>query len=233
MPTLTKLMNSDARDGRLAWRCGRVPHRGIQAVWCRVDRGNRRRGMEYRSLGRSGLKVSPLCLGTMMFGGATDEATAARIVARARGSGASTSSTPPTPTMAASRRRWWAERSASTGRGGCWRRNAPIRRGPGEPGPERAGSVAASCAARGGGEPAAAGRRGDRRAVSAQGRSCDAAGGDGARAGRSDPGGQDPLFRGFQLPELAGRRDLPAVRRGRDRPAGGESAAVQRPEPRG
>ena len=26
-------------------------------------------------LGRSGLKVSPLCLGTMMFGGATDEAT--------------------------------------------------------------------------------------------------------------------------------------------------------------
>ena len=24
--------------------------------------------MEYRKLGRSGLKVSPLCLGTMMFG---------------------------------------------------------------------------------------------------------------------------------------------------------------------
>ena len=29
--------------------------------------------MEYRQLGRSGLKVSPICLGTMMFGGATDE----------------------------------------------------------------------------------------------------------------------------------------------------------------
>jgi aryl-alcohol dehydrogenase-like predicted oxidoreductase len=28
--------------------------------------------MDYRGLGRSGLKVSPLCLGTMMFGGATD-----------------------------------------------------------------------------------------------------------------------------------------------------------------
>lgn len=40
--------------------------------------------MEYRSLGRSGLKVSPLCLGTMMFGGPTDEATACRIVDRAR-----------------------------------------------------------------------------------------------------------------------------------------------------
>ena len=29
--------------------------------------------MEYRKLGRSGVKVSPLCLGTMMFGGPTDE----------------------------------------------------------------------------------------------------------------------------------------------------------------
>ena len=43
--------------------------------------------MEYRSLGRSGLKVSPLCLGTMMFGGVTDEPTAARIVDKARSQG--------------------------------------------------------------------------------------------------------------------------------------------------
>jgi aryl-alcohol dehydrogenase-like predicted oxidoreductase len=43
--------------------------------------------MEYRSLGVSGLRFSPLCLGTMMFGGATDEPTAARIVARAREQG--------------------------------------------------------------------------------------------------------------------------------------------------
>ena len=43
--------------------------------------------MEYRNLGRSGLKVSPICLGTMMFGGPTDEATAYRIVASARESG--------------------------------------------------------------------------------------------------------------------------------------------------
>ena len=39
--------------------------------------------MQYRSLGRSGLKVSPLCLGTMMFGAQTDEKTAARITDRA------------------------------------------------------------------------------------------------------------------------------------------------------
>jgi aryl-alcohol dehydrogenase-like predicted oxidoreductase len=43
--------------------------------------------MEYRNLGRSGLKVSTLCLGTMMFGGATDAAAAERIVARAREAG--------------------------------------------------------------------------------------------------------------------------------------------------
>ena len=43
--------------------------------------------MQYRQLGRSGLKVSPICLGTMMFGGLTDEATSSRIVAKAREAG--------------------------------------------------------------------------------------------------------------------------------------------------
>jgi aryl-alcohol dehydrogenase (NADP+) len=43
--------------------------------------------MEYRKLGRSGLKVSPLCLGTMMFGGATDERASRRIIDRAREAG--------------------------------------------------------------------------------------------------------------------------------------------------
>ncbi|MBV8839309.1 MAG: aldo/keto reductase [Alphaproteobacteria bacterium] len=43
--------------------------------------------MDYRNLGRSGVKISPLCLGTMMFGGATDEATAGRIVAKAKDQG--------------------------------------------------------------------------------------------------------------------------------------------------
>ncbi len=43
--------------------------------------------MDYRPLGRTGLKVSPLCLGSMMFGGPTDEPTARRIVDRARNQG--------------------------------------------------------------------------------------------------------------------------------------------------
>lgn len=43
--------------------------------------------MSYRYLGRSGLKVSRLALGTMMFGGPTDEATAHGIIERARSQG--------------------------------------------------------------------------------------------------------------------------------------------------
>ena len=43
--------------------------------------------MNYRYLGRSALKVSPLCLGAMMFGGETDEATSRRIIDKAGASG--------------------------------------------------------------------------------------------------------------------------------------------------
>ena len=43
--------------------------------------------MEYRKLGNSGIKVSPICLGTMMFGQRTDAAEAGRIVDSARAAG--------------------------------------------------------------------------------------------------------------------------------------------------
>ena len=43
--------------------------------------------MEYRNLGRSGLRVSRVCLGTMMFGGATDQKTGAAMVNAARDAG--------------------------------------------------------------------------------------------------------------------------------------------------
>ena len=43
--------------------------------------------MEHRYLGRTGLAVSQLCLGTMPFGGDADEATSAAIFARARDAG--------------------------------------------------------------------------------------------------------------------------------------------------
>ncbi len=43
--------------------------------------------MKHHQLGRSGMMVSPLCLGTMMFGGATSEADAVAIIDRARDGG--------------------------------------------------------------------------------------------------------------------------------------------------
>ncbi len=39
--------------------------------------------MDYRQLGRCGVRVSPICLGTMMFGGQTSEADSIRIVHKA------------------------------------------------------------------------------------------------------------------------------------------------------
>jgi aryl-alcohol dehydrogenase (NADP+) len=44
--------------------------------------------MTYRTLGRSGLRIGPIVLGTMMFGDRTDEAEAGRILAAAREHGA-------------------------------------------------------------------------------------------------------------------------------------------------
>ena len=43
--------------------------------------------MQYRQMGTSGLKVSPICLGALMFGDETSSATARRIVAMARDAG--------------------------------------------------------------------------------------------------------------------------------------------------
>jgi aryl-alcohol dehydrogenase (NADP+) len=43
--------------------------------------------MQQKKLGASGLKISQLCLGTMMFGGPTDEAASNKIVAKARDQG--------------------------------------------------------------------------------------------------------------------------------------------------
>src|SRR5689334_9634909 len=43
--------------------------------------------MEHRSLGRTGVMVSPLCLGAMNFGGPTGEADSLRIIARALDAG--------------------------------------------------------------------------------------------------------------------------------------------------
>ncbi len=60
--------------------------------------------MRYRVLGASGMKVSEICLGTMMFGGPTDAARGAAHHRPRRWTTASTSSTPPTSTPRGARR---------------------------------------------------------------------------------------------------------------------------------
>ncbi len=39
--------------------------------------------MDYRNLGKCGVKVSPICIGTMMFGGQTSEADSIRMIHQA------------------------------------------------------------------------------------------------------------------------------------------------------
>ena len=70
--------------------------------------------MEYRHLGRLGLKVSPLCLGTMNFGPQTTRSRLATRSWTGRSSSGSTSSTPPTSTGSA-RASGRPRRSSATG----------------------------------------------------------------------------------------------------------------------
>jgi hypothetical protein len=74
------LLPSESEKHNIVWHRF-VPQRSNQKI------ATEEACVDYRNLGRSGLKVSPLCLGTMMFGGAADEPTAQRIIAKAREAG--------------------------------------------------------------------------------------------------------------------------------------------------
>jgi len=52
----------------------------VRAALPTTPTGPQYEGMEYRFLGRTGLRVSPICLGTMNFGPQTDEPTSHRIM---------------------------------------------------------------------------------------------------------------------------------------------------------
>ncbi len=74
--------------------------------------------MQYRALGRTGIKVTPYCLGAMMFGagGNPDHDDCIRIIHKALDFRASTSSTPPIGTVRASPKRSSARPSRGGGR---------------------------------------------------------------------------------------------------------------------
>ena len=183
--------------------------------------------MQYRQLGRSGLKISPICLGTMMFGGPTDEATSTRIVAKAREAGVNfidTADAYSNGNSEAGGRPRHLQQPAQLGARDQARQPHGRRSQSRRP-------VAALGAAGRRRKPEAARHRLHRHLLSAQGRPFDAAGGDRARDGRTDPAGQGALFRRLELPRLAGRRNLQHLRRPRHRPPDRQPALLQRDEP--
>ena len=104
VPDFKAFCESTGNVLRRAQRAGGVYRFVIQHAPSRPPRRAPMAKMRYRVLGSSGMKVSEICLGTMMFGGPTDEAQARRIIDHAR-TAASTSSTPPTSTPRGARRR--------------------------------------------------------------------------------------------------------------------------------
>ncbi|MEN9933741.1 MAG: hypothetical protein RLZZ387_320 [Chloroflexota bacterium] len=84
VPTLALDPQGNPRIARLC-ALGRVHHcRGLWGRVCynqRRETHSRKEGtMEYRRLGRSGLKVAPICLGSMQFGWTADEEQSFRIM---------------------------------------------------------------------------------------------------------------------------------------------------------
>ena len=114
--------------------------------------------MEYRNLGRSGLKVSPLCLGTMMFGGADRRGRRPAASSRRRAeAGVNFIDTADAYTDGRSEEIVGRARRGRARRTGWSRPSSPTRSAPG---PERARPVAAGTSMRAvRGEPAAARHR--------------------------------------------------------------------------
>ncbi len=80
IPNMERLRRCGSRIARTTHRPHPRPWRRAALKAHRPVSRYERMAMEYRRLGSSGLEVSPLCLGTMMFGDRTDAAESQRIV---------------------------------------------------------------------------------------------------------------------------------------------------------
>ena len=158
--------------------------------------------MLYRRLGDSGLEVSELCLGTMMFGDRTDAATSQRIIASAFDAGVNFIDTADVYAKGASE----TDRRAGD-------RCEPSPLDPRDQGRQRDDAeaarrrlVAALDHASLRRQPAAPRHRLHRHLLPAQGRRRDTAQRDDRGDRRPDPRRQDPLLRDLELSRLAHRR---------------------------
>ena len=181
--------------------------------------------MRYRFLGSSGIKVSELCLGTMMFGGATDEAQARRIIDHAAESGVNFIDTADVyadgrseaivgPAIKAKRDRWVLATKGAQQMG---------------PNVTDTGPLAPLSDARGRCQPEAAADRPHRSLLHPPRRSLHALGADDRRVRRPDPPGQDPRMGALQRARLAHparRASVPAD----GRAAAGRAAALLQPD---
>ena len=170
--------------------------------------------MDYRPLGRTGVQVSPLCLGTMMFGawGNTDHDDSIRIIHRALDAGINFVDT----ADVYSRRRVGGDRRQGA-------QGPPRRRRPGHEvlhadgrGPQPARRLAPLDRPRGRGLAAAPGHRLHRPLPGPPPRPGRRRRGDARRADRPRPAGQGPLHRLLVVLGRADRRG--AVDRARARP---------------
>ena len=180
--------------------------------------------MEYRRLGDSGLEVSPLCLGTMMFGDRTDAAESSRIVAAALDAGVNFIDTADAYAFGASETIVGAAIKARPA--ALDPRHQGRQSDDGEAARRRAVAALDHAGLRR--QPRAPGHRLHRHLLPAQGRPRHADRRDGRRDRRPDPQRQDPLLRRLELPRLAHRRGGQRVR-GAGRARAGRLPAVLQP----
>jgi hypothetical protein len=181
--------------------------------------------MNYVQLGHSGLKVSPVCLGTMMFGSGADEAESRRIIDKVRDFGvnfidtadvynAGTSEEIIGRAIAADRDRWIVATKVGAGGAG----ESGLLAGP------RVISSAKASARR---------LQTDRIDIYYLHREEHSTPLEETirRHRRTDPRWRHPLFRRVELPGMARRRNLQAVRRSRYRPSRHQPALLQCAQP--
>ncbi len=204
-------------------------HRALHAagtcgIVARSTPGSAVMAMEYRRLGASGLEVSTLCLGTMMFGDRTDAAASRRIVDSAFDAGVNFIDTADVYVKGVSESIVGA---AITANRRHWILATKVRqRDDGETARRRTLASLGACGLRR--QPAAPRDRLYRHLLPAPRRSRHAARRNGRRARRPDPRRQDPLFRHLELPRLADRRSRRRMR-GAGRAAAGRLPAVLQP----
>ena len=184
--------------------------------------------MQYRSLGKSPLKVSALCLGTMMFADQTELAEARNIVAHAHEHGVNFIDTADVYAYGKSEAMVGELLKAARATTGCWPPSSATRCATR---PERIALLAHLARARMRGQPAAPGHRPHRHLLPAPRLQRHGSGRAAARHRAPAARRQDPLLGPVELSRLAHRRGGAHGARDQHARAGGLPALLQPAQP--